>query len=132
MVAALRTARGNPKKGSPGLPQYDPARLQAAIATAGDAYALLLIATTEAFLREYLTNIAIPIGDEPKLATLIDRSVKALNARSGRTAVRADEKLSMHSLRVARNAFAHGHGRSVFPSVPKVQEIVSRFFGPFP
>ena len=125
-------AQAKLKKGTPGNPGYDPARLDEAIVTMGDAYALLLIATAEAFLREYLTSLPVAIGELPKLDMLINKSVRELNARSVGTQVRSDDKLPMHNLRVARNTFAHGHGRSVFPSVGRVQGIVSKFFGPFP
>lgn len=34
--------------------------------------------------------------------------------------------------RERRNRYAHGYGTKVFPSVPRVQMIVSRFLSPFP
>ena len=58
-------AQAKPKRGAPGNPGYDSARLDEAIVTLGDAYALLLIATAEAFLREYLTSLPVTIVDEP-------------------------------------------------------------------
>jgi hypothetical protein len=57
VVAALKEVGRRKKRGAPGFPGFDPLRLEAAIATAGDAYALLLIATGEAFLREYLASV---------------------------------------------------------------------------
>src|SRR5207237_6470669 len=82
VVAALKTASRSKKKGAPGTPAYDPALLEAAIATAGDAYALLLIATAEGFLREYLQSAGVVLPPEPRLSMLIDRSFKELNERS--------------------------------------------------
>ncbi len=131
-VAALKLALGGTKKGTPGLPGYNPARLDAAIATAGDAYALLLIASAEAFLRDYLLSIGVDLGAEPKLSTLIDKATKELNLRTTGVKLRPEDRVSMHSLRTSRNEYAHGHGRSVFPSVPRVESVVSKFFSPFP
>lgn len=133
-VAALKLAQGSQRRGAPGFPGYDPARLDAAIATAGDAYALLLIATAEAFLREYLLAIVVNLGAETKLSVLIDKAAKELNLRTAGVKLRPDGRAAMHSLRVGRNAYAHGHGhgRSVFPSVPRVESIVSKFLSPFP
>ena len=132
VVAALQKASGGKKRGTPGRPAYNPERLPTAIVTAGDAYALLLIATAEAFLREYLSNMGVAIRQEQTLSTLINQSAKELNGRSPGTPIRSVEKELMHSLRVNRNAYAHGHGRSVFPSVARVVSIVSRFLSPFP
>jgi hypothetical protein len=132
VVAALKSASRGRKRGAPGVPAYDPLRLEAAIATAGDAYALLLIATAEGFLREYLQHLGVDIGDEPKLSVLIDKAVKELNQRSSGIRLRSEDKNPMHDLRVSRNSYAHGHGTGVFPSVQAVQNVVSRFLHPFP
>lgn len=132
VVAALKLASQSTKRGAPGAPGYDPIRLEAAIATAGDAYCLLLIATAEAFLRDYLGGIGIAVGAEPKLSTLIDKSAKEFNCRSVGFRIRADDRSLMHDLRVSRNEYAHGHGRSVFASVPKVESVVSKFLAQFP
>lgn len=131
-MAALKLAQRGRKKGTPGLPACDPARLDAAIATAGDAYALLLIATAESLLREYLVSVNVQLGAEPKLSTLIDKAYKEMNLRTTGVKLRPDEKATMHNLRESRNAYAHGNGRSVFPSVPRVESVVSKFFNPFP
>jgi len=131
-VAALKKAKEGKKRGAFGVPAYDPARLEAAIATADDAYALLLIANAEAYLREYLVFLRIGIGEEPRLSMLIDKSTKEINHRSIGIQIRPADKIPMHNLRVSRNTYAHGHGRNVFPSVPKVEAIVSRFLSPFP
>ena len=132
VVAALRRARAEKKRGAPGNPAYDPSRLDIATVTAGDAYSLLLIATAEFFLREYLTSIGANLGSEPRLGMLIDRGYKELNLRTIGARLRTEEKLAMHGLREGRNAYAHGHRRSVFPSVPKVESIVSKFLSAFP
>jgi len=133
VVTALRRLSDNKKRGAPGNPSYDPLRLDAAIATADDAYALLLIATAEAFLREYLVSIgAISINAEPTLSTVINRATKELNSRTARRAIFPADKIPIDDLRAKRNAYAHGHGRSVFPSVPKVESILCKFLDPFP
>lgn len=132
VVAALKQAGGGTKRGAPGRPTYDPRRLEVAIASADDAYALLLIATAEAFLREYLASLGIAIGPEPKLSMLIDKSTKELNARSLGLAVLPEDRRKVHDLRVNRNTYAHGHSRAAFPSVPRVQDTLSRFLFPFP
>ncbi|MFN3649300.1 MAG: hypothetical protein ACK47B_06930 [Armatimonadota bacterium] len=131
VVAALNSAAREKKRGTPGVPHYDPERLAAAIATAGDAYALLLIATAEGYLREYLLSIGISLGSEPKLSTLISKSYKEINQRTSSVQLRPSERQEMDDLRVCRNRYAHGHGREVFPSVPRVEGIVSRFLRPF-
>jgi hypothetical protein len=128
-VAPLKQAKVVTKRGSPGVAAFDSERLDSAIATAGDAYALLLIATSEAFLREHLH---VPSGKEQKLSSLIDQSVKSMNCLLGYKAIGADAKRELHNLRIQRNTYAHGHGRSVFPSVPKVESIVARFLHDFP
>jgi|SRR5438067_1355598 hypothetical protein len=131
VVALMRANRGR-KRGAPGVPAYDPQRLEAAIATAGDAYALLLIATAEGFLRGYLRSIGISIPAEPRLSRLIDQSFRELNHRSTGIQIRPADRQAMHELRASRNRYAHGHGTSVFPTVPRVEETVSRFLSPFP
>jgi len=50
-----------------GLPLSDPDLLEAAVATANDAYALLLMARSEGFMRAYIDSLGIPLGAEPKL-----------------------------------------------------------------
>jgi hypothetical protein len=132
VVAALKNARRGKKRGAPGNPAYDPQRLEAAIATAGDAYALLLIATAEGFLRQYLQSVGTEIGSEPKLSMLIDKSFKELNGQPTGILLRPEDKREMHDLRVIRNHYAHGRGTGVFPPVPAVQRVVSRFLSPFP
>ena len=47
VVTALKQAQASKKRGSPGVPAYA-FELESALATAGDAYALLLIAAGEA------------------------------------------------------------------------------------
>ena len=56
VVAALREFAKSKRQGLPGYPAFDPSRLPAAVATADDAYALLLIATAEGFMRDYLIS----------------------------------------------------------------------------
>lgn len=67
-----------------------------------------------------------------KLNSLIDQSVKKINLDEKSRAVGKVGRREMHDLRVQRNSYAHGHGRSVFHSVPKVETIVARFMDPFP
>jgi gluconate 2-dehydrogenase gamma chain len=104
VVAALKVASSKSKQAVPGTPHFDPTRLETAIATAGDAYALLLIATAESFLREYLDSIAAPISPDPKLSKLVDKSAKELNARSPAVAIRPkDRSLSTISALIGTN-----------------------------
>jgi ferric-dicitrate binding protein FerR (iron transport regulator) len=132
VVTALKFAERNHTNLNLGRPEFDSTRLGAAIATAGDAYALLLVARAEAFMRDYLGSLGTSLGSEPKLSTLIDKSYRELNLRSKGLRIRANEKIEMHNLRVSRNEYAHGHGRSVFPSIPRVETVLSKFFWLFP
>jgi len=132
VVAALKLTAASSRRGAPGYPTFDSSRLASAITTAGDAYSLLLIASSEAFLRQYLDSIGVRLGADPRLATLIDRSAKEMNRRAGRLAIRPLDRQAMHSLRESRNAYAHGHEREVFPSISRVEATISRFLFPFP
>jgi hypothetical protein len=132
VAAALRQAQKSKKKGLSGVPDYDPARLDSALSTAGDAYALLLIATAEGFLRDYLLSLQLPIGPEPKLSTLIDKAYKELNQRASGVKLRSEDRLAMHNLRQGRNQYTHGYRLSVFPSVAKVETVLAKFMSPFP
>src|SRR5579862_9040824 len=67
-----------------GLPFFDPDLLEAAVATANDAYALLLMARAEGFMRSYIDSLGIPLGAEPKLSVLIDKCRKEFNKTSPR------------------------------------------------
>jgi hypothetical protein len=132
VVAALKQVSGNKNRGAPGVPAFDPTRLEAAIATAGDAYALLLIAATEGFLREYLDGVGVVYGERAGLIELVDRAARELNARSTLFRLRPDERAPMRSLAASRNQYAHGRRTGVFPTVPRVEAAVSRFLHPYP
>jgi hypothetical protein len=132
LAAALEQASRSKNRGATGVPAYDSRRLEAAVATARDAYSLPLIATAEGFLREYLRALGAVIGDEPTLGMLIDRSFRELNHRSMGIRLLLALRQEMHDLRASRNRYAHGYESSVFPSVARVAETVSRFLGPFP
>jgi hypothetical protein len=132
VVVALTAASRGTKRGAPGVPAFDPKRLEPAIVTAGDAYALLLIATAEGYLRQYLQSVGAAVRDDAGLSQLIDQSAAELNRQLNRTQLRPRDRDPMHLLRVTRNEYAHGHRTGGFPSVPTVQAIVSRFLHPFP
>lgn len=114
------------------LPAFDPIPIEAAIATANDAYALLLIATAERFMRAYLTSQGIPVGAEPKLSTLIDRCRKEFNKTNPRAPIRISDANEVQDLRRQRNEYAHSYGASVFPTIGRVVTILGRFFAPLP
>jgi hypothetical protein len=130
VVAVLTQARRGRRRGAPGIPAFDPKRLDAAIATVGDAYALLLIAIAEGFLHEYLQSIGIRVGDNWALGPLIVKSFAEWNKRSTGMHLPTAHKQPMHELRVSRNRYAHGQGISAFRSVGHVESTVSRFLGP--
>ena len=113
-------------------PNIDPDNIESALATANDAYALLLIATAERFLRDYLTSQSIALPDDPKLDSLINQSRKVFNKKGPSIPMRLIDVQDMHRLREMRNAYAHGQRRSVFPSVRKVTEMLGRFFDYLP
>ena len=105
---------------------------EAAIATANDAYALLLIARCEGFMRDYLVSLGIVLEREPKLSSLIDRTRKLFNQSGPRIPIRRDTTQDVHDLREQRNAYAHGYGSSVFPPVAGMTVILGRFFDQLP
>jgi len=136
VVSGLALLSKSKKSGAPGNPNFSRDRVEAGIASAGDAYALLLIAVGEGFMREYLVLAGVRIGEEPKLSSLIDQSVKQLCDGMSKQQKRAQRNMidvpAVHSLRQNRNDYAHGHERNVFPSIGKVESILGKFFGPFP
>ena len=101
--------------------------IASALATANDAYCLLLIATAERFLRDYLTSQGI-LPQQPSLNTLINQSVRIFNAAGPPIPI---TKSDVH-LRDRRNEYAHGQRTSVFPSVRKVVVMLGRFFDRLP
>lgn len=132
MIAALKEASRSKKRGAPGVPHFDPRRLELAIATAGDAYALLLIATAEGFLRQYLKSVSVRVRDDAGLSQLVDQAARELNRRSTGVRLRPADREPMHVLRLSRNEYTHGHRTGVSPSVPRVQAVPARFLHPFP
>jgi hypothetical protein len=114
------------------LPAFDPARIEAAVARAGDAYAMLLVATAEGFLRAYMTSLSILPGARPGLSALIDRCRKEFNKSKPKVPIRATDAGELHDLCNQRNEYAHGYGASVFPSIGRVVTILVRFFAPLP
>jgi len=114
-----------------GFPAYDAATIQTA-ANANDAYALLMVATAEGFMRGYLDSIGIDYGPEPKLNTLIDRCRKEFNKTNPRIKIRVMDAEKVHDLRRHRNSYSHGYGMRVFPTVPSVFMTLGRFFANIP
>ena len=114
------------------LRNIDLDNINSALATANDAYALLLIATAERFLRDYLTSQNIPLSDDPKLDRLINQSRRVFNRTGPRNPIRLNDVQDMHYLREMRDAYAHGQRRSVFPSCKKVATMLGRFFDHLP
>lgn len=105
---------------------------ESAKATANDAYALLLMARCEGFMRAYLTTLGIPLEGEPKLSTLIDRTRKEFNRSNPKIPIRSDIAAAVHDLREQRNAYAHGHGSNVFPPLGIMVATLGRFFDQLP
>ena len=114
------------------LPVYDTYLLQTAIATANSAYALLLIAKAEAFMRAYLDALSISLGPEPKLSMLIDKCRKEFNNTKPKIPISADSANNVHDLREQRNTYAHVYASSVFPPVARIVVILGRFFDQLP
>lgn len=127
-----RQQRTPHKDPSTGAPLSKSALYEAAVATANDAYALLLIATAEGFMRAYLRSLGVELGRDPKLTMLIDRSRKEFNKRTSRSRIHPSTVAAVHNLREQRNSFAHGRGPGVFPTVDKVARILGRFFAGIP
>ena len=126
-----KTGLGRRGRLSP-LPPFSPAALQAAVGTANDAYALLLIATAERFLREYLASLGIAFPNDRQLHTLINKARKEFNGTNPRVPIAQAAADDFHNLRVQRNAYAHGHGPAGFPTVPRIVSIPGRFFHGIP
>ena len=130
-----RTARGNrsaDKDPATGVPISKSELYESAIITAQDAYALLLIATAEGFMRAYLDAIGVGVGSDLELHELIQRCRKECNDRAGRVTIRPFAEAAVHNLRVQRNTYAHGRGSGVFPSVDRVASSLGRFFADIP
>jgi len=138
-VASLLSAAVRRRKRKPGtkmlddpVAAMDSAVAEAAITTANDAYALLLMARCEGYMREYLMSLGVPLDREPKLSTLIDRTRKEFNRSNPRIPIRPDIAAAVHDLREQRNAYAHGHGTNVFPPVDAMVVTLGRFFDQLP
>ncbi len=132
LLSALARKGRKTRTGSKGklaaLPSFDPVIIEAAIVTADDAYALLLIATAEGFMREYLTLMRVRVGDEPSLNTLINKCRKEFNKTKPKVKITPDTEIDLHNLREQRNRYAHGLGTSAFPAVAQVVRILQKFF----
>jgi|GEM_PF-5325674 len=121
------------KKGQfSGLPFFAPDIIQAAVATANDAYALLLMARSEGFMRTYIDSQGILLRVEPTLNVLIDKCRKEFNNTDPMIPIRPNIAQDVHDLRVQRNAYAHGYGSSVFPPVARMVIILGKFFDQLP
>ena len=105
-----------------------------AINSINDAYALLLIATAERFMRQYLQslNLNAPIGSEPKLSALIEKCRKEFNKSKPRITIKPDEVRQMQNLRIQRNMYAHGDRLSVFPAINQIVQTLGIFFDKLP
>jgi hypothetical protein len=139
VIKALRLAAlhsqgrlGHRKDRSSGSPLSRHDLLESAILTADDAYALLLIATAERFMRAYLRSVSVDLPSEPKFSNLIDQCVKQFNSCDPRIPIRSEYAADLHNLRAQRNEYAHGHGASVFPTIGRVAMMLGRFFKEFP
>jgi hypothetical protein len=106
--------------------------METAVATCNEAYALLLMATAEGFLRRYLDSIGVDLGPEPKLSMLIDKCKKEFNDTDQRLPIHDNAAADLHNLRQQRNNYAHGHGTGVFPPVAAVVTRLGRFFAEIP
>lgn len=132
LVKKKQKAKAGQKGPFSGLPFFDPDLLEAAVATANDAYALLLMAKSEGFMRAYIASLGIAVGAEPKLSVLIDRCRKEFNRTKPKIPMRADIAREVHDLREQRNEYAHGYGSSVFPPVARMVTTLGRFFDQLP
>ncbi len=105
-----------------------------AINSINDAYALLLIAAAERFMRQYLQslNLNSPIGSELKLSALIEKRRKELNKSKPRITIKPDEVRQMQNLRIQRNMYAHGDRLSVFPAINQIVQTLGIFFDKLP
>jgi hypothetical protein len=106
--------------------------LETAAATANDAYALLLMATSEGFLRAYIDSLGINLGSEPKLRMLIDKCCKEFKKRNPQIPIRSETIREVRDLCVQRNEYAHGHRLGGFPSIGSMVTTLGRFFDQFP
>ena len=130
-VTALTFARTAILKGRKDAPVLDPDRLEAAAASANDAYALLLVATAERFLREYLSSGGLTLPKKPGLNNLVDQTRKHFN-KAAKQRIRLEDAGAVHDLRLDRNDYAHGYPNARFPGVARVAEVLGRFFTPLP
>ena len=132
-AAARRTRRrAGSKLADDPVAAMDTDIAEAAIATANDAYALLLMARCEGVMRDYLVSLGIVQEREPKLSSLIDRTRKQFNQSGPRIPIRQDAAQDVHDLREQRNAYAHGYGSIVFLPVARMTVILGRFFDQLP
>ncbi len=133
LLAKKRQKANAGKKGQlAGVPSFDPDIIETAVANANDAYALLLIAKSEAFMRTYLDSLNVPLGAEPKLSLLIDRCRREFNKQNPKIPIRTDAAQEVHYLREQRNAYAHGYSSNVFPPIARIVNILGRFFDQLP
>lgn len=101
--------------------------------TANDAYALLLIATSEGFIRAYLISLGvIPLDDQSGMASLIDRSFKEFNRNIPKSLRRKNEDAPMKDLCKQRNTYAHGNGPNAFSSIGHIVTTLGEFFAHLP
>lgn len=85
-----------------GMSLHNPEILEAAAMNANDAYALLLIARAEGFMRVYLNSVNTPLSAEPKLSTLIDKCRKEFNNTKSKIPIHSDIVKALHDLREQR------------------------------
>ncbi len=114
------------------LPHFDRNFLESAKATADDAYALILIAKSEGFMRDYLRSLNILLGSEPKLSVLIDKCRKEFNKTEPKIRIQRENAQAMHDLREQRNSYAHGYGSNIFPPIGKIVYVLGNFFDQLP
>jgi len=106
--------------------------LEASIATANDAYALLLMATSEGFMRAYIDSLGINLGKEPKLRMLIDKCCKEFKKTNPQIPIYSETIRQVRDLCVQRNEYAHGHRLGGFPSIGSMVTTLGRFFDQLP
>ncbi len=99
-----------------------------AINTLNDAYALILIATAEAFMREYLQSHLSVSPRNPNLSFLIKQYRIMFNKTNPTNKITTERYIEFNELREQRNNYAHGIRTKVFLPVGKIVSILGKFF----
>lgn len=99
-----------------------------AINTLNDAYALILIAKAEAFVREYLQFQGVSLRKDPNLSYLIQRYRKEFNKVNPSNQITDEQFTGIDELRKQRNNYAHGYGTKAFVPVGTIVALLGKFF----